>query len=211
MKIKVNSAIIVALLVLCGCSTIDVARTDRDLRPKEGEPAGYLLASIGTLSGDNDMNGLHFATVKYQRVGTNDWGRLQFAKVLAKSVISYEDDSKQVSVAMVPLVPGRYEIYDVELSLNRILTAKEQFSIPFEIRENEITYIGEYIVLTVLGENFLGIPGMMGGSFVRSDEFERDRKLAEQLLPDSNAKYTKQTFGVEKPPYIVDYKEKSPR
>ena len=94
-------------------------------------------------------------------------------------------ETGKVVVSRLP--PGKYEIYDFSFggavgTTTYSWSSRNKFSIPFEIRPGEATYIGSLARAPSLGTSLERTHGA-GGFFVISDRSERDLPLARKRHP----------------------------
>lgn len=101
--------------------------------------------------------------------------RTSALKVLANGrLFTDAEGSGIVAVRFVP--PGAYELYEPTISWTQypmvsMIKPKTAVSIPFQVRANECTYVGRFLMHTVKPE------------FVWLDRKEVDLKIVEQGIP----------------------------
>jgi hypothetical protein len=80
---------------------------------------------------------------------------------------------------VVPLPEGRYEFYQYQTSAayQVIYQAREEFSIPFEIKPGRATYVGEVRAVKLEKPNLFGIRMPYGIELAGADAAERDQPL----------------------------------
>jgi len=92
-------------------------------------------------------------------------------------VYNYENDSLQVYLTAEILPVGKYKIFNFHLYNGaEDFYCRQDFEIPFEVTENKISYIGDYLCVPIKA-SFLGIKGPYGGLFFLSDKLSRDSSI----------------------------------
>jgi len=78
--------------------------------------------------------------------------------------------------------PGKYEIYNFDVSMSGLrsdsFSSKIEFSIPFEVRPGQTTYLGNYEAHRLMGKNFVGLPVWAGATFAVSDRSAAELEIA---------------------------------
>lgn len=74
---------------------------------------------------------------------------------------------------------GDYEFFDYEISYNdgfvsKIWRPQNKFSIPFEVDDGRVKYLGDIRLIPARGKNFIGLTIEAGGAFLFANELERD-------------------------------------
>ena len=159
---------------------------DRDYM---GADAGYLVYSVGT-----SKIGMHFNFPyrQFAAAGRSEWkgkiapslGGAIYLKV--KNPDFSGDESGHVVVRRLP--PGRYEVHNFSFGGSNLagtsynFSAAKPFSLPFEVRSGEATYIGSFMRAPSLGTPLQAALGAKG-YFVVADRSARDLPIAAQRLP----------------------------
>jgi len=76
---------------------------------------------------------------------------------------------------------GSYEIINFRLEYSASKTtfsSRKNFSVRFEAKPNEVTYLGEFLATAVMLKGFLGLKNVDEPYFIVSDEQERDVAIA---------------------------------
>ena len=95
-------------------------------------------------------------------------------------------DKRKGSVLVQPLKPGTYVLKDVQFEEGvaqrkwRLTAASKS---PIEVREGEVTYLGEIMGTGTLSKPFLGVRAIEYPYLLVSDQRERDMPLAEAKVP----------------------------
>jgi hypothetical protein len=172
---------IVALLALPGCASSGFFSTNY-----EGKDTGYLVTSLGAQTG-TVYNGysLFFRKRDGSYSGKVFWGQ---ANMFEDRKLDFEGGGKAGIVDVTRIPPGDYELFNFQIFYNagtaqKWFSSKQDFSIPFKIRQGGGTYIGEFIAVGVKGQNFFGIEIPAGGYFVVSNKAERDIAIAKRKEP----------------------------
>ena len=172
--------IVFLILIISGCATGNRIPLDYS-----GVDTGYAIISIGhTKETQYSSYKFLFRTVDKKAENMVGYWAPFFLK---KHKGDFENDRSIGTVELLRLPPGEYEIYnfDIFMNLGLIQTnykAKTDFSIPFIVKPNEATYIGEYIADN-LGHNF--IDASIGGAyFIISDKKARDVEIVNNNNPN---------------------------
>lgn len=91
------------------------------------------------------------------------------------------------AVRALQLPAGAYRLANFrikEVVANRQWKARQDFSIPFTVTANEVTYLGEFLGTGVLGPSFLGVRAIEKPYFLVSDQRARDMPIAEKEQPE---------------------------
>jgi hypothetical protein len=93
--------------------------------------------------------------------------------------------SGHVSVLNAPA--GTYEIINYRLEFpasNTVFTSRADFSVKFEAKPGELTYLGEFLATGVMSQVFLGLRNVDKPYFIVSDQGERDVAIARKGKPE---------------------------
>lgn len=93
------------------------------------------------------------------------------------------DDGKiQGLVEIHTLPPGAYVLDNFTVDDGAIQwSAKKSFAVPFTIKPNQTTYLGDFTLVVVLRKNFFGLNRMSHFYFVPSDHKDRDISIASRI------------------------------
>jgi len=172
----------VALIISILCTlTVGCAMKPAYVDPPKNE-AGYVVGTIGKQTTGVFYSPHHWNDIYIRRLGSEE-----------NTIVSYKDsvffgpkdgeikeDDKSYDSFSVALLPGKYEIFKVSFYLqsgNAGMTYASQtdFSIPFNIKKGESTYIGEFTSFGTKGKNAFGLNVSNGGFFeYGGDKSERD-------------------------------------
>jgi len=180
----------------------------------KGQDAGRIVIGIGAAADTN----YHVYTFLFRRIGTNNQGRVVYLQnnMFAPHERDYDTKEENGVVWSFNMQPGNYEIYNFSIHLNGGNTqtdfySRRNFSIPFTIRPNETTYVGNYQANMVSMKGPFGVAVPNGAIFVVTDRERRDLELVRKRIPDvvfgpvSNSTPTPETIGN---PLFVGPKEK---
>ena len=147
-----------------------------------GADAGVLVYSSGTI--EIPMN----VTFNFRRIAlptgekVKDWeGAIGCRCVGFRGAISDADYTGRETGRVITrnLPPGRYEIYNFMFSgAYRTTSSAKRFSIPFEIKAGEATYIGNFARAASLGTVLQPALGA-NGYYIISDKSDRDLPIAQ--------------------------------
>lgn len=173
--------LIVACLLLSGCVA---DRVDSDYR---GKDAGTLVFSEGNI-GSTLISTLH-----YRKVGQSSGVTFGGDGIIynnPNSIFGYTPDfsgHETGQVTIQHLEPGDYEIYTYQIDGTGMVTLSwfpnKTFSIPFTIKPNQTTYIGDFECVALMGRSPLGLKLLAGGYFVVTDQHDRDIEIARKKEP----------------------------
>lgn len=169
-------ALLVAIGGLGGCASDPVNRR------YSGNDGGYLVYSIGRLREPADF-------VIYYRRDRQESGLFQDNGLLVYNSDKpfgnkpdFQDSTETGLVGTHYLEPGNYEIYSFDVTLRDVFqqtgSPMHNFSIPFTIRPGQITYIGDYNCVKMMGSDLFGNPVGASAYFVVSDKHVRDLTIA---------------------------------
>jgi hypothetical protein len=106
------------------------------------------------------------------------------------------------------LRPGDYEFHNVFFNYLGPLAhhrfwAKQDFSIPLTLKSGRVLYVGELTAIGMWGKNALQyVP--VGGYFVRTNQFERDKQLIEVAHPEiKGLPVDIHPIEMDAPPFVV--------
>ncbi len=122
-------------------------------------------------------------TLRFRVVGERSGGR--FSSFVKGYDLGYEhgfdvaDGEWFVNSMAVRLPPGRYEIHALEMrsstgTFTETFLPDLPFSIPFEVRDGRVTYLGSFVGHTVMGRNAFGMEVRSGAYFAVFDQQDRD-------------------------------------
>lgn len=174
--------VFVLALLLSGCISPEAVRMPIGLENYSGAKAGQVFGSIGAAQNAPYSS----VEILFRKTGSSDSGRFVFAydSIAGGVPLDIRDKTTRGATVFSARLPeGEYEIFQVSFFLNRgqfgstTFTAKEDFSIPFSIKEGQSTYLGEFISYHTTGKNFFGMSIPWGGYFVVSDKLQRDTDI----------------------------------
>jgi hypothetical protein len=173
----------VYIVIASGCVSISGGDLPARLAVKEGAPAGYVALSMGGRKIEGRLPPFQEHLLRFRPVGERSGG--QFSTFVKSYDLSYDhgfdvaDGEWFVDSIAVRLAPGRYEIYALEMrssagTITQTLLPDIKFSIPFEIRDGHVTYLGGYVGHSTMGRNFVGMEVRTGAFFRVFDQQARD-------------------------------------
>ena len=184
LKIFLSSLLI--LVFLAGCVT--TSRLPETLVSNDLDNKGLLIGSISRGEGLFSYSFYNF----YLRGLNNDVeevARLSQDSLAWHAKDAFKDDFERGGLFAISLPEGQYEFYNYELYYNngmfdRTWRAGKDFSMPFSIKDNQITYIGEIKATAVMTEKVLGASWPKGAILSTSDQRSRDISLLKQRYPE---------------------------
>jgi hypothetical protein len=186
MKI-IKSALLSCLAVLLSaCGTTPTYDLPQQLAPRPDQEKAYLIGTIGadisrkvrTLDDRNDGNYLYFRSI-----GGKESAAIQFSESdFYPTPLDFQEAHSKGATFAIALPPGNYEFYNVRFYFNngrveKEVTAKQDFSIPFTLKAGRVLYVGELLAYLGHAKNFFGITIPYGGYFIRTNQSERDIAL----------------------------------
>lgn len=95
---------------------------------------------------------------------------------------------EQGKLYLLELPAGNYEFYNFRIMIStgmgyNEITAKNEFSMPFQVEAGKVKYVGEVRMKDVMGKNLLGLSVPAGVIPSVSDKHERDLATAKTLYP----------------------------
>ncbi|MCE9522532.1 MAG: hypothetical protein K8S25_08895 [Alphaproteobacteria bacterium] len=176
----------VALLLVCLASTACATQIPR----YEGPDAGYAVASIAAKKGTEYSS---YRLMLRTRAGqqTQDFVWLQ-NNMFSSDKPDFTTASESGEVNTIKLAPGEYELYWLSVYQNgypveTTYEPREPFSIPFTVRPQQATYLGEYLAIATYGENVFGMTVKGGPIFIVSNQQARDIAIARTEEPGVTA------------------------
>lgn len=207
---------VIVALALSGC----LSSTSHDLSPalasRKTEPSGIVVGSIGTPQRDNVYGRL---ILKMREISQDErvWAFLD-RTTLQKTPLDFVEQGVEGAVFAMKLPAGQYEMRNFEFFWNagffqKSFEAKQDFSIRFDVRPNEVTYLGEFIGVPLSGKNVFGSPVPAGGFWIVTDRHTRDIEVARGRNPtDSfeNVRMAIPDVKALKLPFFVTRKDEAP-
>jgi hypothetical protein len=202
---------LLAAFLLSACGSIPDVRNEY-----QGPDAGRVAIDIGASANTHYSSySLNFRKVGDKDAEPNRFVYFQHNEFSAQKK-DYDNSEENGVVQSFRLPPGEYEIFNFDIFLNggtvqKNFGSRKEFSIPFKVRSNETTYLGNYQANLVMGTNFFGMSMAAGAVFVVADREKVDIELAKKRLsnvafgPISNATPTAQSIAN---PFFVAPSEK---
>ena len=173
---------VLALVLICLTNAACATQIPR----YEGPDAGYAVASIAAKSGtEYSSYRLMFRARGGQQTQEFVW--LQ-NNMFSSDKPDFATASESGEVNAIKLAPGEYELYSFSVYQNgypveTTYGPREPFSIPFTVRPQQATYLGEYLAIATYGENFFGMTVKGGPIFVVSNQQARDIAITKTEEP----------------------------
>lgn len=173
--------ILIFYALLAACATSDAVINYK------GNDAGKVVIGIGAASGTNYSS----YSLLFRKIGSKEESRFihYMHSGIYREKLDYDNLIENGIVQSHYLAPGEYEIYNFLVHLNggtfqNHYKSKIDFSIPFSIHPNKITYLGNYQAHKITGENIFGLPVHAGAFFVVYDQHGRDLGFVKNKSPD---------------------------
>lgn len=213
--VTISSSIILAgscLLALSGCVTVPaVDRAPPGFEVTGLADGGCVVGSIGQNLSGKSQAPFGFSKLFYGPRGEKAGGQIKFGyNGLFDTPIDFKGSGQVATVFRLCMKAGLYEFRNVSFyyntgSFEKSFSAREPFSLPFEITQGSVQYIGRFIANGIKGKNIVGLSIPTGGYFTVEDASQQDWPLLLQRNPDfpstpvsAIAKPTRDSF-----PFIV--------
>lgn len=209
-----TAALLVLIAVLGACATAGGGKSvHSSLTPIDGEPRGWLVATIGVLGEQDKLPPFHGNYVNFRPVPEQGRATGTFYAYINDVVNAPREEldvfegGKLQKVIVIPLRPGQYEITGGDMVTDvGVATASDRsapgFSHPFEIRADQFTYVGSYLARVMMGENAVGMTIRSGAYYEISDQQQRDLALARARDP-SLPKDAPVADAIPRPPQLA--------
>ncbi|MDV5167622.1 hypothetical protein [Photobacterium rosenbergii] len=176
-------------LFIWGCSSGIYINVPDTIANKTGA-TGYLAGSLGVTTVWPSTGEGIITTLSIRPVGKT--GEITLTNTQAKSDFENEHNKGQLFVAELPI--GRYEINQVQFKGSNgrktvRSTSNQNLAIYFDITEDEVTYIGQFITSSLVANSQLwNTPYPSGfGVIHHSYATSRDHELLAERFPDLEA------------------------
>lgn len=153
----------------------------------KGEDAGRVAIGIGATTKTNyDWYIIHFRNLETKAKGRFVYHQNNLFRAHKRD---YETQDENGVVWYFNLRPGRYEIFNYTIYLHAGTSeinwySRKDFSIPFTIRPNETTYLGNYQANLMTEKGAFGVAMPNGAKFVVTDREKRDLELVRNRIPN---------------------------
>lgn len=170
-----------AAFLISACGSIPDVRNEY-----KGQDAGRIAIGIGAAANTNYSS----YSLVFRRVGEKEPNRFVYFQhnEFSAQKRDYENQIENGVVQSFQLAPGDYEIYNFDVFMNggtvqNHYSSRSEFSIPFTVRSNETTYLGNYQANLIQGKNFFRMTIPAGAIFVVSNREKVDIELVQKRMP----------------------------
>ncbi len=189
-----GSLLLLFALLLSGCAASGTASVAKAYQPQPGEPVGWLAGSLAARGGE--FGSFSGNSVDFRLVGGKHAGNFYLYVVGTMDgyppKIDLVEGNNFLQTYLVPMKPGRYEVYagsmstDTGMASFSVNSKKNQVSLPFQIEAGKVTYLGAFTTESFGGKNLFGQRIRAGAYFVVTNERERDLALLAKkgVMPD---------------------------
>ena len=172
-----NALLLAATLLLGGCAASGPYAT-----MPQGQPVGWVVVAMS-----KDMN---YSTMEISiKPVDGSWGGrgMGVNPMVFNATYHQFGEKKGGYVRASQFTPGTYHITNVRLVYapsNWVYTSKADFSVPFEVKAGEVTYLGEFLATGTIVKPVILIPNVDVPYFIISDQQSRDMAIAVAETPE---------------------------
>ena len=195
-----NKVLLITLLLLGGCAT--TGNYNHKYTSQYSEETLQHVESgviVGSIARDPNTHRYDVQSFYFENQETKEKYRLELSpadggidtrnKLKRFNHFSTVEGAGDVFNFTLPV--GKYHFYNFYLKQGpKSWTAKDDYSVPFEVNAGEVKYIGQIKQIPLFGGKFLGINvrDYAGSLWLISDEVDRDKAVLKQQYPDVNLK-----------------------
>lgn len=170
-------AVLTALLGLSGCYSMSPTHIDDELKPTADSGVAYVVGVVGIwpktrFSAKEQM-------LMIRKRGSDDFATARlYNEFYARTERDVRETDHGIGTLFVmPLKPGRYEIYNVRFDRGQSVTwSREDFTIGMQLEAGKAYYLGDFRAGCLIGVQ----PSCL---FLHSDHLERDAALVRAKYP----------------------------
>ncbi len=174
--------VIISVLLLSGCVSISTIPTDY-----RGADAGKLVIAIGASKETYYSSYSLLFKKRIDQVSQFATGRLIYfqGNLFYSQDPDYINDKENGVILISSLPSGDYDIFNFDLfDFNNIhYSSRTPISIPFTIKPNQVTYIGNYQANSIPTKNSFGMTSFAWGYFVTENRANQDLEIARKKDP----------------------------
>lgn len=171
-----------------GCSSVPYAELPNRYPGPDG---GIVIVAFGASS---RVPVSSFAMFFRRQGAAAEWDKRQVAGYftpvqswLSSAAADYQNVEEAGKVLLFSLTPGDYEIFAVgsDQGMGYVeigASPDKRFSIPFTVRANTATYLGNYLAGDAIPESFPGVPMRFAAIYTISDRMQQDVAMARAKL-----------------------------
>lgn len=170
-------AALTVLLSLSGCYSMSPTHIDDALNPSAGSGVAYVVGVVGIWP--QARYGAQEQMIMIRKRGSDDFATARLHnEFYARTARDLRETGRGIGTLFVmPLKPGRYEIYNVRFDQGRSLSwSREDFTIGMELEAGKAYYLGDFRAGCLIGRS-------MPCLFLHSDHLERDAALVRARYP----------------------------
>lgn len=183
--VRFSKVIIIILLSLFVASCASIIKY-------EGRDRGYLAYSQAATADTN--YGAYWIHVRSLGGEEALLGYLQ-NNIIAAEKRDFDDENSNGIVRIESMAPGEYEIFMFAVSRQGEglpASMRKKVSIPFSVKSNEVTYIGEYLAEDVVGQNMFGLTSSLGVTLKVNGRLSRDIEMLSKNIDIKGLRVTNQ-------------------
>jgi hypothetical protein len=172
-----------ALILLCGCKATKMY----SLEQYNNSNQGVIIGSI-----DWPSEGPVYSPLKFKFRSTSTGKKYTIEAVPSfniysgKTKVQFSDGGYQGTTFAIALPTGEYEFFNYEMEdIDRTRwSSEEDYSIPFNVKANQTSYLGEIKLHVKTTTDFLGGYIFHGGFWTVNDESVRDINIFKKHQPE---------------------------
>jgi len=171
------TAVLTMLLALSGCYSMSPTHIDDELQPTADTGVAWLVGVVGIwpkaeFAAQEQM-------LMIRKRGSDEFATARLHnEFYARTARDVRETGHGIGTLFVmPLKPGRYEIYNVRFDQGRSVSwSREDFTVGLQLEAGKAYYIGDFRAGCLIGRN-------SNCMFLHSDHLERDAALVRAKYP----------------------------
>lgn len=170
-------AVLTALLCLSGCYSMSPTHIDDELSPTADSGVAYVVGVVGIWP--EAKYGAHEQMLMIRKRGSDDFATARLHnEFYARTARDVRESGHGIGTLFVmPLKPGRYEIYNVRFDQGQSVSwSREDFTVGLQLEAGKAYYIGDFRAGCLIGRSTSCL-------FLHSDHLERDAALVRAKYP----------------------------
>ena len=177
----------VFVIFLSGCATSNVSKS---FTTQELNKDGVVIFSVTKTLSKKGEQSSRFAEVSLGYINKTTKKQGSVTTDSTYGLISSKSDFENIKgkLFVIKLESGRYEfnswvIRTRGLGGDRYILLQDVKTTPFEVKQNQVIYLGELNIDMIVQKNFFGTNLIFGGELNIKDSFDRDMKVLQKNYP----------------------------